>query len=114
MEGSAERNNAIYNFDKQYIEDLKREKGLKSFTLKDYLPNQIKIDSQKARNHSVLTTQGIQTQSTLIQSSACETATFKALQRHYTQDKATSGLSTQPISRVVLPTFHSLNSAHVS
>jgi hypothetical protein len=117
MEGSAERDNMIYKFDKQYIDDLKREKNLKSFSLKDYLPHSLKKDALRARNNSLLTTQTLPSQSTILQTSAYETATFKALQKHYTQDKTGSALESRNASKnMMLPLFHSLNStsSHVS
>ena len=42
MEGSAVRDNIIFNLDAQYIEELKREKRLRNFNLQDYLPNTLK------------------------------------------------------------------------
>ena len=42
MEKSAARDNLIYNLDKDYINDLKRERRLSSFNLADYLPTSLK------------------------------------------------------------------------
>jgi len=42
MENSAARDNLIYNLDKDYINDLKRERRLSSFNLADYLPTSLK------------------------------------------------------------------------
>ena len=47
----------MYNFDKKYVEELKREKGLEKFNLNDEMPNQLKKDVFRARNNSYLTIQ---------------------------------------------------------
>lgn len=42
MEGSAARDNIIFNLDAQYVDELKRERRLRNFNLQDYLPNTLK------------------------------------------------------------------------
>ena len=42
MDSSPPRDNLIYNLDKDYLKDLKKETRKKSFNLNDYLPNSLR------------------------------------------------------------------------
>ena len=46
MERAAIRDNLLYKFDQEYLNDLKRETRRKSFGMADYLPNSLRRKSE--------------------------------------------------------------------